>query len=499
MDSKSVIDLQISLDANEVWYQILHSLWNKSGIWVIQFPLSISPDGQSFTILRTLYTLVISASASTLSYRTSLLPVEVHKAMRTVWFETSGKIGSCPLQRYHQPRNMDTILERREFHGLYTYWVFFSPDASHICLIDQKCFAPNSIAIFSRNSGHDQSPRLVLQDTQWLRDFDPTDTHCSRAFWDDKKAFSLCFHTHHPLIAINTSTRVFLCKFEEGKSRSVLKEFLKVLLTYWEGENTFGEVRPEVLNFGTPKTPLWQGSPMFAIGGIWNPVKREISFSTCGQYIVSIDGSSSSAVFPLPPWALSSKTPLLKSGATSRESRHPAQALRSRLQASEAPETTLSNIDRQYTLSCQQRILTSNESAFDSNGQRFGLQLSCADNAITLHQDQAKSSGKAPQSLLLTHLPKWVEENSDVSVKISSNSESSVQIVLNKVTEPWSGITEPADQHLPAIVTRDKESIRERSIASGQYCDQTQKLEGVPRGFDKVSRIWHYDASNSLD
>ena len=419
--------------------------------------------------------------------------------MRTVWFETSGKIGSCPDQRYHNPRNMDTTLERREFHGLYTYWVFFSPDGSHICLIDQKCFASNSIAIFSRNSGQDQSPTLVLQDTQWLRDFDPTDAHCSRAFWDDKKAFSLCFHTQHPLIAINTSTRVFLCKFEEGKSRSVLKEFQKVLLTYCEGENIFGEVRPEALNFGTPKTPLWQGSPMFAIGGIWNPVKREISFSTCGRYIVCIDGSSSSAVFPLPPWALSSKTPSLKSAPTSRERRHPAQALKSRLQASESPESTLSNNGRQSTLSSQQRILTSNESAFDSNGQRSGFQLSCADNAITLHQDQGKSSGRAPQSLLLTHLPKWVEENNDVSVRISSNSESSVQIVLNKVTEPWSRISEPADTHLPAIVTRDKLSIRERSIASGQYCDQTQKLEDVPRDFDKVSRIWNYNAPNPPD
>ena len=173
--------------------------------------------------------------------------------------------------------------------------------------------------------------------------------------------------------------------------------------------------------------------------------------------------------------------------------------MKPRVHASESPEPTFSNIGRHYTLSCQQRILTSNESAFDCNGQRLGLQLSCADNAITLHQDQAKSSGKAPQSLLLTHLPKWVEENSDVSVRISSNSESSVQIVLNKVTEPWSGITEPADQHLPAIVTRDKMSIRERSIASGQYCGQTQKLEGVPRGFDKVSRIWNYDTPNSLD
>ena len=419
--------------------------------------------------------------------------------MQTVWFETSGKIGACPQQRYHRPRNMDTTLERREFHGLYTYWVFFSPDGSHICLIDQKCFAPNSIAIFSLGSGHGQSPRLVLQDTEWLRDFDPMDTHCSRAFWDDKKAFSLCFHTQHPLMAINTSTRIFLCKFEEGRSRSELREFRKVSLTYCEGENTFGEVRPEALNFGTPKIPLWQGAPMFAIGGTWSPVKREISFSTCGQYIVSIDGNSSSAVFPLPPWALSSTTRTLKSDTTSQGRIYPAQALKSRVHASESPESTLSNIGRQNTLSCQQRILTSNESAFDSNGQRSGLQLSCADNAITLHQDQDKSSGKAPQSLLLTHLPKWVEENSDVSVRISSNSESSVQIVLNEVTEPWSGITEPADQHLPAIVTRDKVSIRERSIASGQYCDQTRKLEGVPRGFDKVARIWNYDAPNSPD
>ena len=107
MDSKSVADLQISLDANEVWYQILHSLWNKSGIWVIQFPLPISPDGQSLTILRTLHTLVIGASASTLGYRSSLLPVEAHKSMQTVWFEDrvlSGSKISQPQKYGHNTR-----------------------------------------------------------------------------------------------------------------------------------------------------------------------------------------------------------------------------------------------------------------------------------------------------------------------------------------------------------------------------------------------------------
>lgn len=217
VDSKCLVDLKMSLDADEIWYQILHSLWNKAGSWVIQFPLSISPDGESFTILRTLYALVIDRPASTISYRSSLLPVEDHRLMRTVWSETRGEIGHSPHQRYGKPEDMWRPLDRWNFHGLYAYWVFFSPDGHDICIIDQICFAPNSIAIFSRDSRDGQAARLIVQEEQWLRDYDPQDAQCSRAFWDDRKAFNLCFHSHHPLLAIHASNRVFLCKFGEGK------------------------------------------------------------------------------------------------------------------------------------------------------------------------------------------------------------------------------------------------------------------------------------------
>lgn len=215
VDGKCIVDIKIALEAREIWYQILHSLWNQVGKWVIQFPLSICPDGNSFTILRTLYALDIDTASSTIGYNSSLLPVEDHRAMRTVWARTKGEIKPSPHQRYGSPENMKTALDRREFHGQHTYWVCFSPDSRQVCLIDQTCFAPNSIAIFSQDSDR-PAARLVIEQEQWLRDFDPQDAQCSRAFWDDRKAFNVCFHSQYPLLAIHASNRVILYKVEEG-------------------------------------------------------------------------------------------------------------------------------------------------------------------------------------------------------------------------------------------------------------------------------------------
>ncbi len=254
------------------------------------------------------------------------------------------------------------------------------------------------------------------------------------------------------------------------------------MLTYCE----VGHMFREVLDLGTSK-PQW-GQPksrgIFLGLGIpstpWSqPEPIEISFSECGEYVVASAGSSNPVVFLLPPWALSTKAPSTIVAQTLRERRNQAEVLESNAPVNESPEFMLSGFGQKKALSCQQEILTTHHNALDSNGQRSGLRISYADDSIRLYQDQAKDNGKDPGSLLLTYLPSWAGENVDVSVRTSNNLENTIQIVLSKATKPWSELSAPADQHLPAIVTRDKRAIRERSVASGQNFNQAKMLEDV--------------------
>ena len=274
----------------------------------------------------------------------------------------------------------------------------------------------------------------------------------------------------------------FYANSEKVSQAWILIPFRKPLLTYCE----VGHIFREVLDFGTSK-PQW-GQPKsrgiflgleISLSPWSQPEPIEISFSECGEYVVASTGSSNPVVFLLPPWALSSNAPSTIVAQTLRERRNQAEVLESSAPVIESPKSTLSDFGQEKALSCQQGILTTHHNAFDSNGQRSGLRLSHADDSIRLHQDQARDNGKDPESLLLTHLPNWAGENVDVSVRNSNNLENSIQIVLNKATKPWSELSAPADQHLPAIVTRDKRAIRERSIASGQYCSQAKMLEDV--------------------
>ena len=218
-DSKRLIDLNIPLDTNEVWYQILHSLWRRFGRWVIQFPVCISPSGRSITVLRILYSLDINISESTIGYKSQLLSIEKNEAIGLIWRKTRGEHGSlAPPSTYENPQDISTRLDRGSCHGLYTYWVFYSPDEHFLCFIDQTCSNTNSLVLFTLHLGQKSMSNLTAQEQVWLRQHDPMDSQCLRAIWDDRKEFELCFHATYPLLAFSAAGSILLWNFNPGQS-----------------------------------------------------------------------------------------------------------------------------------------------------------------------------------------------------------------------------------------------------------------------------------------
>ena len=210
----------------------------------------------------------------------------------------------------------------------------------------------------------------------------------------------------------------------------------------------------------------------------WFPNPREVSFSTCGKYIIAVTGSPHPTVLPLPPWAFPLKATSTAIPQDWREHRQQGEASEVIAPVAGLPGSTVWNPAPRKSLSCQQGNLITQHNAFDPCGRISGLQISNSDNAIRLHRDQARKDGKDLESLLLTRLPNWGEVNIDVSIKRPSNSENHIQIILNKAAKPWNELVEAAAQNLPAIVKRDKQSILEENIASGHLHAQGNMLEG---------------------
>lgn len=102
---------EMDIDANEVLLQLTQSLMCSSSGAVLQFPISLSGDGQAFTILRTVYRLRKTSG-------------ELDVASHVLAFNAS--------HPFWQPR----IPSRWKAHAqnLYLYWIYFDDQGQHLLL-----------------------------------------------------------------------------------------------------------------------------------------------------------------------------------------------------------------------------------------------------------------------------------------------------------------------------------------------------------------------------
>lgn len=119
---------EMDIDANEVLLQLTQSLMCSSSGAVLQFPISLSGDGQAFTILRTVYRLRKTSG-------------ELDVASHVLAFNAS--------HPFWQPR----IPSRWKAHAqnLYLYWIYFDDQGQHLCCVEQFIDDDLTIRAFKYN------------------------------------------------------------------------------------------------------------------------------------------------------------------------------------------------------------------------------------------------------------------------------------------------------------------------------------------------------------
>jgi hypothetical protein len=115
------------------------------------------------------------------------------------------------------------------------------------------------------------------------------------------------------------------------------------------------------------------------------------------------------------------------------------------------------------------RAFTPVGAAADSSTKSLSQPTSRADQAPlrafrshdnSLHVQAWPDRGNAHTSREITKLPSWAgPKSANISVRIPQDREEMVKIILNKAPQPWYGMSEPADTHLPAFIQRDQRSL----------------------------------------
>ena len=188
---------------------------------------------------------------------------------------------------------------------------------------------------------------------------------------------------------------------------------------------------------------------------------NKISFSDCGEYVIAVQERANPFVFRLPSWSLTSKW--VDSSLVDLQTvlANKDQMSTSRSHAFKLGETNIFSSGRLERRLGQEQMVRSSDKSLQSHVQEGKIEVSSNEGSVKLHRTHHQGIFRVKDSLLLTRLPAWAGvDDLDVDVKLPSRTDENVQIVLNKATKAWNDISEPVDQHLPAIVTRQKSSIQ---------------------------------------
>ncbi|PON29017.1 hypothetical protein TGAM01_v202125 [Trichoderma gamsii] len=202
-DGSHKLTIREMLPADEVFYQLEQSLWLQCRKLVIQFPISISQDGYAFSVLRTVYNVSIEGEDAKPQVMSVTIPLDGFEQ----WVFSKSIYEQSKRGGFGDGSLMTTRRHRTSCHNIYTYWTCLSPDNRYICFVDQECGQPNTVAIISiamatndRDCRLEASPVAIRK--MWLRVPDPNDTTCTRALWDDRKAFAMAFHPYQADLVI---------------------------------------------------------------------------------------------------------------------------------------------------------------------------------------------------------------------------------------------------------------------------------------------------------
>lgn len=452
----------IPLDPSEVLLQVYQTL----SLGSVQFPLAISPTGQKFVILRTLYTIV--KGDSTWGYTSVVLPLDECRANHNFWLLPKKGARGYSLDQYHR------LGKQKEFERVCLYWLYFNDTGDHVCLVEQVRSSPVCVSVFDVTQNTIR-PLLIAQRSKWLRQFDcPYPTR-------DEKEFELAFHPSLPIIALAGYMGVYIWDYKSGMSSHLSTDFLltnslaasndsfvKVTaaaedITYFsftaDGRSFVvnlgprGETRPEVFN--VPESFLAGSYQLVCVqnGNGMNESQRDTE-----DALTASTRNNEQTLTPSYPGTIGALTPHLHTVLSGSQ-----QIV---VRGKKVAEVTVANTNNTATLS----LKATNSSAGDT--------------------------------VTLTRIPNWLgSSHVQPSIVLPDKPRAPVRVVLDKGIETWNQLAQASSEtnssgsQFPLVLERDVRSFGKTSgeprlsnIMIGRD-DKQRQTEGVRKPTSHPPRL----------
>lgn len=412
----------IFLDTNEVRLQILQSLRKDidDRRWTLQFPITIGPDLQRFTILRTVYCLEQTENRGEMMIHSKRLDLRLDSYSTRYW---------NPLSY------TDSHWERLGKSALYTYWIRFG-STNEIFFMDHK-----NVAVLSLPRGPREEPSLISCCGE--QDFSFWDNATSRRSPKPKGRSAGCqndrplrqldvhFHPLRPLVAFRTGRTVFLWAFKNCKC------------TRSSDDPKTDDLQAESQPVLCYKTPSEQAS-----------YPEHITFtSNSEQLVIKELNAELPIVMSFPAGVLSALEAKSPRRVDEEKQAKDQQVLRSSVLDLSSFETS----NRELVSGAYVETLAS--------GKAMGFTpITSRDNASVLLWRKT-GSGFEQEKFEIVKFPAW--EGMDTvtsSMKPPEPGQSVVTLVLNKAVQPENGFRKAQTEHFPAVITREVGTLRSLPI-----------------------------------
>ncbi|KAK6209446.1 hypothetical protein LQW54_006299 [Pestalotiopsis sp. IQ-011] len=210
------LNVNVTLDPTEVVSQLYQTLHLGS----LHFPLSISPSGTHFSVLRTLYTLVWQhRQGLTGRCLASVVPLHLSSDMQAFWSVPQGQDAfSCfqidAYSRLQRPENPSQV---------YLYWIYFDKRGQDMIVVEQAKSFPIAVSVFqlAKTTGHSRKadPTLLwrrympFKPQSRVESLEPTRQLAG-------KLFELAIQPTLPVFACTTTAGIFVCNYSTHRTVS---------------------------------------------------------------------------------------------------------------------------------------------------------------------------------------------------------------------------------------------------------------------------------------
>lgn len=191
----------------------------------------------------------------------------------------------------------------------------------------------------------------------------------------------------------------------------------------------------------------------------------EVHFSSCGKYVVITEqGNPSPEIIPIDVTLLQPSTFSVIGNESADINTNMIMITPTSGPIINAPNTTAP------------KIMSASHTTVQAGGYSTGLNIVQSHTGISVRRWQGDAEGSSADVLQLTKLPNWSElQTSSATIGMPHSKDDAVRVILNKTAKQWSDMSEPADTHLPALVSRDTRTLQYASRALEE--EQRRQLE----------------------